>query len=513
MADVTVQSHVDDLMTSANAAAARTAIGAAPLASPTFTGTPAAPTAAGGTSTTQIASTAFVQQELLSKSYVDGEVATYADLPVTLGTPALDTAYLVRSWSIANPTKFPGMWIRIANGGTLADWKRAGSFADMFADAYFAIYDESDSTKELGFSLGGITAGNKRILTPLDKNYTVEETGHAAKHKSGGSDAIKLDELGAPDDNTTRDATTSLHGLMPKADKVKLDAIEAQADVTDAGNVGSSIHGASAKTTPVDADTVPIIDSEASNVLKKVTWANVKATLKTYFDTVYTTAAAALTAAAGIKLDDFAAPDDNTDLNASTSAHGLALKATAPSAGNRNVHCIDNSETARKDAALFDATNPEAPGTAAPGSAMTAARRDHVHPRQSSITNAELATAAKTFSIQFGKSNNGSALSTGVIDFAPLCPVGATIIGWAISVDTGTATVKFWKKAAGTAIPTIADVINTSGVAISSGTHVKSTTTTDFTTTTITADDLLRCDITAISGATWINVALICTRS
>ena len=40
---------------------ARTSLGAAPLASPTFTGTPAGPTAAVGTSTTQLASTAFVQ--------------------------------------------------------------------------------------------------------------------------------------------------------------------------------------------------------------------------------------------------------------------------------------------------------------------------------------------------------------------------------------------------------------------------------------------------------------------
>ena len=38
-----------------------TQLGAAPLASPTFTGTPAAPTAAQGTSTTQLATTAFVQ--------------------------------------------------------------------------------------------------------------------------------------------------------------------------------------------------------------------------------------------------------------------------------------------------------------------------------------------------------------------------------------------------------------------------------------------------------------------
>ena len=50
-------------------------------------------------------------------------------------------------------------------------------------------------------------------------------TTHAVSHKSGGSDSIKLSELAAPDDNTTLDATASLHGLMPKADKSKLDAI------------------------------------------------------------------------------------------------------------------------------------------------------------------------------------------------------------------------------------------------------------------------------------------------
>lgn len=43
-------------------------MGGAPLASPTFTGTPAAPTAAGGTSTTQIASTAFVAGEIATAS-------------------------------------------------------------------------------------------------------------------------------------------------------------------------------------------------------------------------------------------------------------------------------------------------------------------------------------------------------------------------------------------------------------------------------------------------------------
>ena len=44
---------------------------------------------------------------------------------------------------------------------------------------------------------------------------------------------------------------------------------------------------ASSKTTPVDADQVGLIDSAASNVLKNLTWSNIKATLKTYFDTLY----------------------------------------------------------------------------------------------------------------------------------------------------------------------------------------------------------------------------------
>ncbi len=48
-----------------------------------------------------------------------------------------------------------------------------------------------------------------------------------------------------------------------------------------------AISTATGKTTPVDADALGIIDSAASNVLKKLTWANLKATSKTYTDTLY----------------------------------------------------------------------------------------------------------------------------------------------------------------------------------------------------------------------------------
>jgi hypothetical protein len=62
-----------------DAAAQRTTLGAAPLASPTFTGTPAAPTAAAATNTTQLATTAFVFAER-------SNTATLTNKTITGGT-------------------------------------------------------------------------------------------------------------------------------------------------------------------------------------------------------------------------------------------------------------------------------------------------------------------------------------------------------------------------------------------------------------------------------------------
>jgi hypothetical protein len=79
-------------------------------------------------------------------------------------------------------------------------------------------------------------------------------------------------------------------------------------------DVAAAIHAATGKTTPVDADEIGIVDSAASNVLKKVTWANVKATLKSYFDTIYQAGAQALTDIAGLS------PSNNDFLQRKTGA-------------------------------------------------------------------------------------------------------------------------------------------------------------------------------------------------
>jgi hypothetical protein len=71
------------------------------------------------------------------------------------------------------------------------------------------------------------------------------------------------------------------------------------ADIT---NIAEATNAATSKATPVDADVLPLADSAASFVLKKLTWGNLKATLKTYFDalsaaTLYTSADQTITAA------------------------------------------------------------------------------------------------------------------------------------------------------------------------------------------------------------------------
>ncbi len=69
-----------------------------------------------------------------------------------------------------------------------------------------------------------------------------------------------------------REGTTGLTLLT--GDKFELRITAAYLNNQD---VAVQTHAATAKTTPVDADEFAIVDSAASNILKKVTWANIKA--------------------------------------------------------------------------------------------------------------------------------------------------------------------------------------------------------------------------------------------
>ena len=65
---------------------------------------------------------------------------------------------------------------------------------------------------------GGTLVAELDLITGTDARLTNARTptAHATSHRSGGSDAIKLDDLAAPEDNTDLNATSTAHGLLPK---------------------------------------------------------------------------------------------------------------------------------------------------------------------------------------------------------------------------------------------------------------------------------------------------------
>ncbi|MCK9602565.1 MAG: hypothetical protein M0R06_26190, partial [Sphaerochaeta sp.] len=110
------------------------------------------------------------------------------------------------------------------------------------------------------------------------------------------------------------------------------------------------------KATPADADTLPIIDSEASSALKELTWANVKATLKTYFDTLYQAAGSYLTATSTDTLTNKTLSDTTTVIG-SVGALTKALKFLLSGATADKTMTIASSHTDNRTLTLPDATD------------------------------------------------------------------------------------------------------------------------------------------------------------
>lgn len=139
--------------------------------------------------------------------------------------------------------------------------------------------------KQIKTWLFGSTSGSLSDLNTTDKTSLVAAINEAAL-SGGGEESLptNLSTTLSPTQvivasDTGTDATipaadSTNAGVMTKAMVDKLSSVELGADITDAQNVGSVISGATAKTTPVGADQIGLIDSEASNVLKKITATN-----------------------------------------------------------------------------------------------------------------------------------------------------------------------------------------------------------------------------------------------
>jgi hypothetical protein len=79
------------------------------------------------------------------------------------------------------------------------------------------------TTGAFGTGAGTFCQGNDSRLSDSRTPTT-----HATSHKSGGGDSIKLDELAAPTDITTLNASTTAHGLLPKLSNVATEYLNGQ---------------------------------------------------------------------------------------------------------------------------------------------------------------------------------------------------------------------------------------------------------------------------------------------
>lgn len=125
---------------------------------------------------------------------------------------------------------------------------------------------------------GGVTSYNDLTDLPtLGTAATTASTDYATAAQGGLADSA----MQPGDDAADLGSGAATDNYVLTADGIGGAAWEAAA-ITYAG-AASEIHAATSKTTPIDADELGLADSAASYVLKKLTWANLKTTLSSFF--------------------------------------------------------------------------------------------------------------------------------------------------------------------------------------------------------------------------------------
>ena len=193
-----------------------------------LTGAPTAPTAATGTSTTQIATTAFVQTAVSSK--VDAStlaaVATTGDYNDLTNKPSIPAAYTLPTASssvmggvkIGSNISVSGGVISLTRGNVTGALGYTPPVSDTtYVNATTSVAGLMSSTDKS--KLDSIAANANNYVHPASHPASMI-TGLAAVATSGSYSDLT---------GTPGNATTSAAGLMSAADKAKLDKVDADA--------------------------------------------------------------------------------------------------------------------------------------------------------------------------------------------------------------------------------------------------------------------------------------------
>ena len=213
-----------------------------------------------------------------------------------------------------------------------------GSSGSSGGDMYRATYDPdldgkvetADHSDTSGSTPWAGVTGKPATYPPDshthdDRYYTETEqqtSGQSQLHWDNLTNkrSFKLDDMDAPDDNTDLNSGSGKHGLLPKLSGSATQYLNGQGGWSTP--TGGSSGGDMYKST-YDPD----LDNKVENAdaADSVPWSGI-----TSKPTTFTPSAHHLThessGSDAIKLDDLATPDDNTDLDASTTKHGLLKK-------------------------------------------------------------------------------------------------------------------------------------------------------------------------------------------
>lgn len=131
-------------------------------------------------------------------------------------------------WECTDNTLGAALWKRLDTGGSGTGDVVGPASA---TDGHFSQYDGATGKliKDGGYAPASFAAAT-----------------HATTHKSGGGDAIKLDELAAPTDVTTLNASTTLHGLLKKLDNNAAHYMDGQGNWSTPAGSGGDVTAAAA---------------------------------------------------------------------------------------------------------------------------------------------------------------------------------------------------------------------------------------------------------------------------
>jgi len=154
-----------------------------------------------------------------------------------------------------------------------------------------------------GVSITGATVdGSYHLILTLSSGGPID-AGYVRGPAGAGTGDV-LGPASAVNNNFAAFDTTTGKAIKDSGSSASSFATAAQGTKADSAVQPGDTHAASSKATPVDADEIGLQDSAASYGLKRLTWANLKATLKTYFDALYQAASSKLTDIAALAVTD-----------------------------------------------------------------------------------------------------------------------------------------------------------------------------------------------------------------